>query len=376
MTASPLSAHLKALIETDGPLTVARYMREALLHPEHGYYTTREPFGVAGDFITAPEISQTFGELIGLWCAAVWQQTGSPTKIALVECGPGRGTLMADALRAARIVPGFRDAIEVHLVEASPRLRALQRETLSGTDVTWHDTVETLPNAPSLILGNEFFDALPIRQLIHRDGMWRERCIVQDAGNDALGWSEMPAPADLVRLAPSALIPAEGDIFEICEDGRTVAEQIARHIAHCGGAGLFLDYGHGKSAFGDTFQALRGHQYVDVLEKPGTADLTAHVDFDALLESAASGGCTCFGTVTQGQFLTALGIEPRVQALVGKASPAQAATIRSGARRLIEPTEMGTLFKAVAIAAPGVDALPGFGPPRNRSMRETGAFSG
>ena len=172
MTASPLSAHLKALIETDGPLTVARYMREALLHPEHGYYTTREPFGVAGDFITAPEISQTFGELIGLWCAAVWQQTGSPTKIALVECGPGRGTLMADALRAARIVPGFRDAIEVHLVEASPRLRALQRETLSGTDVTWHDTVETLPNAPSLILGNEFFDALPVEQFVATSGGW------------------------------------------------------------------------------------------------------------------------------------------------------------------------------------------------------------
>ena len=376
MTASPLSTHLKALIEADGPLTAARYMQEALLHPVHGYYTTREPFGIAGDFITAPEISQVFGELIGLWCAAVWQQTGSPSKIALVEFGPGRGTLMADALRAARIVPGFRDAIEVHLVEASPRLRALQRETLSDIEVTWHDTAETLPNHPSLILGNEFFDALPIRQLIHRDGLWRERCIAWDNESGALGWSEMPAPAELIRLVPSALAPAEGDIFEICEDGRTVAEQIARHIAICGGAGLFLDYGHGKSAFGDTFQALRGHQYADALNQPGTADLTAHVDFNALLDSAASGGCICFGTVTQGQFLSALGIEARVEALVGKASPAQAATIRSGARRLIEPTEMGTLFKAVAIAAPGVGALPGFGPPRGRSVRETGAFSG
>lgn len=375
MTASPLSAHLKALIETDGPLTVARYMREALLHPEHGYYTTREPFGVAGDFITAPEISQIFGELIGLWCAAVWQQSGSPDKIALVECGPGRGTLMADALRAARIVPGFRDAIEVHLVEASPRLRTLQRDTLSGIEVVWHDTLDTLPDQPSLILGNEFFDALPIRQLLHRDGTWRERCIIWDTENDALGWSVMPAPTALIRLMPSALIPAEGDIFEICEDGRMIAEQIARHITRCGGAGLFLDYGHGKSAFGDTFQALRGHQYVDVLETPGTADLTAHVDFDALLESAASSGCICFGTVTQGQFLSALGMEARARALVENASPAQAATIRSGARRLIEPTEMGTLFKAVAITAPGMDTLPGFGPPRNRSMRETGAFS-
>ncbi|MEP3114720.1 class I SAM-dependent methyltransferase [Nisaea sp.] len=375
MTASPLSTHLKALIVADGPLTVARYMQEALLHPEHGYYTTREPFGVAGDFITAPEISQVFGELIGLWCAAVWQQTGSPSKIALVEFGPGRGTLMADALRAARIVPGFRDAIEVHLVEASPRLRALQRETLPDIEVSWHDTAETLPNHPSLILGNEFFDALPIRQLIHRDGVWRERCIAWDNESGALGWSEIPAPAELIRLVPSALAPVEGDIFEICEDGRTVAEQIARHIARCGGAGLFLDYGHGKSAFGDTFQALRSHQYADLLDNPGTADLTAHVDFNALLDSAASGGCICFGTVTQGQFLSALGIEARVETLVGKASPAQKATIRSGARRLIEPAEMGTLFKAVAIAAPGVDALPGFGPPRDRSLRETGVFS-
>ncbi|WP_028467169.1 class I SAM-dependent methyltransferase [Nisaea denitrificans] len=376
MTASPLSTHLKALIEADGPLTVARYMREALLHPEHGYYTTREPFGIAGDFITAPEISQVFGELIGLWCAAVWQQTGSPSEITLVEFGPGRGTLMADALRAARIVPGFRDAIEVHLVEASPRLRALQRETLSGIEVSWHDTAETLPSHPSLILGNEFFDALPIRQLIHRDGMWRERCIAWDNESDALGWSDMPAPVQLIRLVPSSLAPGEGDIFEICEDGRTVAEQIARHIAICGGAGLFLDYGHGESAFGDTFQALRSHQYAEELDRPGTADLTAHVDFNALLDSAASSGCTCFGTVTQGQFLSALGIEARVEALVGKASPAQVATIRSGARRLIEPTEMGTLFKAVAIAAPGVGALPGFGPPRGLSVRETGAFSG
>ncbi|WP_193172748.1 class I SAM-dependent methyltransferase [Nisaea nitritireducens] len=366
MTADPLSVHLKALIEADGPLTVARYMREALLHPEHGYYTTREPFGVAGDFITAPEISQVFGELIGLWCAAVWQQAGSPSKIALVEFGPGRGTLMADALRAARIVPGFRDAIDVHLVEASPRLRALQRATLPDIDVTWHDGPETLPNQPSIVLGNEFFDALPIRQLIHRGGAWQERCIHLDEINGQLGWTDRPAPVELTGLAPSTLSPADGDIFEICEGGRIVAEQISRHIARCGGAGLFLDYGHGKSAFGDTFQALRGHQYVDVLDRPGTADLTAHVDFDALLDSAASGGCICFGTVTQGQFLSALGIEARVETLVSNASPAQAATIRSGARRLIEPAEMGTLFKVVAIAAPGAGALPGFGPPRNR----------
>ena len=377
MTADPLSAHLKALIAADGPLTVARYMREALLHPEHGYYTTREPFGVAGDFITAPEISQVFGELIGLWCAAVWQQIGSPEKIALIEFGPGRGTLMADALRATRIVPGFSDAIDVHLVEASPRLRSLQRETLADTGVTWHDGLETLPHLPSLMIGNEFFDALPIRQLIYRGDAWRERCIVWSDDNDAPGWSDMAAPDALIRLAPERTAPAtEGDIFEICEDGRLIAEATAQHISRYGGAGLFLDYGHGKSAYGDTFQALRRHDYVDVLDAPGTADLTAHVDFDALLASAAGGGADCFGTVTQGQFLSALGIETRVERLAREASPRQTATLRSSARRLIEPTEMGTLFKAVAIAAPGMGTLPGFGPPRSLSMRETGAFSG
>ncbi|MEQ8333645.1 SAM-dependent methyltransferase [Nisaea sp.] len=366
MTANPLSAHLKALIAADGPLTVARYMREALLHPEHGYYTTREPFGTAGDFITAPEISQVFGELISLWCAAVWQQSGSPERMALIEFGPGRGTLMADALRAARIVPGFSGAIDVHLVEASPRLRSLQRETLADTGVTWHDSLETLPRLPSLVIGNEFFDALPIRQLIYRGGAWRERCIVWDDHSDAPRWSDMAAPDTLIRQMPErAAVPAEGDIFEICEDGRLTAGAIAQHIALHGGAGLFLDYGHGKSAYGDTFQALRRHRYVDVLDAPGTADLTAHVDFDALLASAAASGCSCFGTVTQGQFLSALGVEARVERLAQEASPRQTMTLRSSARRLIEPTEMGTLFKAVAIAAPEVDALPGFGPPRS-----------
>lgn len=366
MSVAQLSTHLKALIDANGPLTVADYMREVLLHPDHGYYTTRAPFGVAGDFITAPEISQIFGELIGMWCAAVWQQSGSPPTVALIEFGPGRGTLMADILRAARIVAGFSKAINVHLIEASPRLRALQRETLSGIEVTWHDTAATLPDQQSLILGNEFFDALPIRQLIHLGGAWQERCIRWNEEKDILRWTNRPAPAELTKLVPNTLAAVEGDIFEINEDGRMIAEQIARHIARCGGAGLFLDYGHGKSAFGDTFQAVRHHQYSDVFEKPGAADLTAHVDFEALLDAAASGGCSRFGTVTQGQFLSALGIQARLQALVKKASQTQSAALQSGVRRLIEPTEMGTLFKAVALAAPDVEALPGFGPPRDR----------
>jgi len=366
MTDGPLSEHLGELIAAEGPLSVARYMKEVLLHPEHGYYTRQDPFGTGGDFITAPEICQVFGELIGLWCAAVWQQTGSPDRIALVEFGPGRGTLMADALRAVRIVPGFLDAAEIHLVEASPRLREIQRAALPGFEVTWHDTPGTLPACPALMLGNEFFDALPIHQLVFRSGAWRERCIGREGAESGLSWTERPAPADLTALIPAnAGTPEDGDIFEISPAARTRMDEIARHLRRHGGAALFIDYGHGRSAFGDTFQAVKSHRPVNPLAAPGTADLTAHVDFDALLDTAAAAGCNSFGTVTQGAFLAALGIEQRVERLLQTATERQAATLRSGARRLIDPAEMGTLFKVVAVAAPGLQELPGFGPPRN-----------
>ncbi|WP_193186708.1 class I SAM-dependent methyltransferase [Nisaea sediminum] len=368
MTDGPLVQHLKDLTAAEGPLSVARYMQEVLLHPEHGYYTRREPFGTQGDFITAPEICQVFGELIGLWCASVWQQSGSPERVALVEFGPGRGTLMADALRAARIVPGFSEAVEVHLVEASPRLREIQRTALSGIEVTWHDVPGTLPACPSLMTGNEFFDALPIHQLVFRSGTWQERCIGWDVEKSGLSWTAQAASADLAALVPAtAGTPEEGDIFEISVDARAHMKEITRHIDRHGGAGLFIDYGHGRSAFGDTFQAVRAHKPVDPLSVPGTADLTAHVDFDALLGTAAATGCFGFGTVTQSAFLTALGIEQRVQRLLQKASEAQAATLRSGARRLIDPAEMGTLFKVIAVAAPKLGELPGFGPPRDQA---------
>ncbi|MBO6562361.1 MAG: SAM-dependent methyltransferase [Nisaea sp.] len=368
MTDGPLVPYLKDLIAAEGPLSLARYMREALLHPEHGYYTGREPFGTQGDFITAPEISQVFGELIGLWCAAVWQQIGSPERVALVEFGPGRGTLMADALRAARIVPGFAEAIEVHLVEASPRLREIQRTALPGIRVTWHSAPDTLPACPTLMIGNEFFDALPINQLVYRSGMWQERCIGWNEEKSALSWVEKQATDDLEACVPAAAgAPDEGDIFEISAEGRARMDEIARHIRRHGGAGLFIDYGHGSSAFGDTFQAVKAHKPVDPLSAPGTADLTAHVDFDALLDTAAATGCNGFGTVTQVAFLTALGIEQRVERLLAQASETQAATLRSGARRLIDPAEMGTLFKVVAVAAREIEELPGFGPPRDQA---------
>ncbi|UUX51263.1 class I SAM-dependent methyltransferase [Nisaea acidiphila] len=366
MTANPLSEHLRKLIARNGPLTVARYMEEALLHPEHGYYTGREPFGRQGDFITAPEVSQVFGELTGLWCAAAWQQMGSPGKIALVEFGPGRGTLMADALRATRIVPGFADALDIHLVEASPRLRELQRETLAGVEVTWHETPDTLPARSALMIGNEFFDALPIRQLVFRADGWKERCIGWDDKESRFVWTEQPAEPGLAALVPaSAGHPHPGAVFEISIAARDHMSTIAAHLAAQGGTGLFIDYGHGRSAYGDTFQAVRAHRPVDVLDAPGSADLTAHVDFDALQIRAHAAGCTCFGTITQGNFLTALGLEARTEQLLRNATDSQAAALRSGARRLIEPAEMGTLFKVIAVAAPDIDELPGFGPPRD-----------
>ncbi|WP_420403804.1 class I SAM-dependent methyltransferase [Nisaea sp.] len=368
MTPAPLSQYLRDLIAAEGPLSVARYMQEALLHPAHGYYTRREPFGTDGDFITAPEICQVFGELIGLWSAAVWQQMGSPSRIALVEFGPGRGTLMADALRAVRIVPGFTDAAELHLVEASPRLREVQRAALPDIDVTWHDSPASLPPCPALMIGNEFFDALPIHQLVFLSGTWRERSIGWDRSEDRLAWTQKRAGPELVELVPeTAGPPEEGDIFEISTVARTSMAEIARHIRRHGGAGLFIDYGHGRSAFGDTFQAVQCHKPADPLAAPGSADLTAHVDFDALLSGIGAEGCNAFGTVTQGAFLSALGIEHRVEQLQRNATATQAASLRSGARRLIEPAEMGTLFKVIAVAAPGIPELPGFGPPRDRA---------
>jgi NADH dehydrogenase [ubiquinone] 1 alpha subcomplex assembly factor 7 len=348
MMATPLGETIAAIIAQDGPITLARYMSLALGHPRHGYYVTRDPLGAAGDFITAPEISQMFGELLGLWAAHAWVVAGSPKRVALVELGPGRGTLMADALRAiARAAPVFAQSLHVHLVETSPALRAAQRATLAASaEPQWHDGVETLPEGPIIVIANEFFDALPIRQFIRAGGAWRERLVGLGEGQLTLGLSAEAMQEDTLPDAP------DGSVLEVCEPAAAIMAQLARRIARESGAALVIDYGHLQSAFGSTFQAVEAHRFVDPLARPGEADLTAHVDFGALARAAEAEGARIDLMTGQADFLEALGIRQRASALAARSSPEQLGAIEAALDRLTDrsPTGMGSLFKVMAVS--------------------------
>ena len=347
-------------IRTTGPLTIAEFMAEALQHPRLGYYATRDPLGTAGDFITAPEVSQVFGELVGLWCADAWDRIGRPDPVLLAELGPGRGTLMADALRALKVAPDFRRALRLHLVETSPPLRALQAQTLAAAAPAWHDTAETLPPGPLLLIANEFLDALPIRQFERTGAGWHERRIGLGA-DGGLAFLRDPAPSPAAALLPKSLGDAPpGSIAETCPAALALATSLGARIQSEGGAALLIDYGHAKSACGDTLQAVRRHAYHPVLDAPGSADLTAHVDFAAFAAAARAAGAGVHGPVTQGEFLRALGIEARMARLLERASPAQRKTIESGVHRLIDRAEMGTLFKAIALTRADAPVPAGF----------------
>ena len=342
------AAQLIARIRAHGPISIAEYMRECNAH----YYATRDPFGAAGDFTTAPEISQVFGELIGAWCADYWRRMGAPDPVLLVELGAGRGTLMADALRATKRVPGFHDALQLHLVEQSPALRRMQQEKLAAHKPQFHDNVTRLPPGPLLVIANEFFDALPIAQFEYRAGQTHERKVAVDG--DSLVLRRESTRDETVRGAH------DGDIKEASVSGYVMAHALARGIARAGGAMLIIDYGYFPGAFGDTLQALRRHRPLSIFDSPGEADLTAHVDFESLAKAATSGGADVHGPVTQAQFLIELGIAAREAALLKNANPDQQSTIRSGCRRLIEPAEMGTLFKVLALTQKGGPVPAGF----------------
>ena len=327
---------IAAMIEAEGPMPIDRYMALCLGHPVHGYYMTRDPFGVLGDFTTAPEISQVFGELIGVWLINTWVALGSPSPFALVELGPGRGTLMADVLRVAKSMPEFAAAAQVHLVETSPVLRHMQQAKLG--DVNWHDHVGTLPEIPCLIIANEFFDALPIQQFENRSGRWFERCVGIGEGKLILG------------LVPAAARAGGDGVYETSSVSFAVTEDLGWHIAKHGGAALVIDYGHLKSAAGDTLQALRKHEFVSVLDFPGEADVTAHVDFEALAKGFIVGGAELLPMLTQGQFLNAMGLEMRTTKLVAKLEGAAKADFLAGSKRLADVAQMGNLFKVMAVA--------------------------
>ncbi|NSY38265.1 class I SAM-dependent methyltransferase [Leisingera sp. ANG59] len=350
--------HLHARIRTDGPMSVADYMADCLLHPQFGYYTTRDPLGAKGDFTTAPEISQMFGELLGLSLAQAWLDQGSPAPFALAELGPGRGTLMADLLRATRGVPGFHAAMRIHLVEASPTLRAAQAKALDGYAPQWLDTVDALPAQPLFLVANEFFDALPIRQFIRAGDGWSEKRIGLQGGALSFGLSPAaPQPALDHRLADTR----DGDVVEICEAAAPVTQSIAARIAAHGGAALIVDYGDWR-ALGDTLQALRAHEPADPLQTPGEADLTAHVDFEALAMAAKTADCAFTRLTPQGVFLERLGITDRARALAAPLQGAALDSLIAAHRRLTHPDEMGNLFKVLGLCPPQAAPLPGLNP--------------
>ena len=358
---SALAAEIRQRIRREGPISVATYMALCLTHPTLGYYRRARPIGAAGDFVTAPEVSQMFGELIGLWCAALWQAMGGPARVNLVELGPGRGTLMADALRAARAVPAFRAALDLHLVEASESLRAEQRGLLADARPTWHARFETVPPGPLLVVANEFFDALPIRQFERVGGGWQERVVALAPDSDALRFAAAGTSCAETAGPGPGHAPA-GAIVERAPAREALAGALAARVAAEGGAALIVDYGHERPAIGDTLQAMKRHRRHGVLDDPGTADLTAHVDFCSLASAARQEGARTFGPVAQGRFLQALGIDERAAAL-GQGSDAAQARIDAALRRLTGAHAMGALFKALAIAHPALGAPPGFESP-------------
>ena len=373
---TPLDRLVRRMIAQSGPMPVFRFMALALQHPEYGYYRRAAAIGRGGDFITAPEISQVFGELVGLWLAEAWDRAGRPDPCILCEAGPGRGALLADALRAIRhVVPGFAAAARLHLIESNETLRAVQAETLAAAAPVWIEGLEGLPEGPLFLVANEFLDALPARQFVMTPHGWRERTVaLSEAGSESgselgsesgrLVFAAGDNPADAVAASGLSL-PAKaepGAIGEIQPDALAFVRGLARRLVASGGAALLIDYGGNLPAGQSTLRGVRGHRLVDPLDGAGETDLSVDVDFARLREAAASEGAVVLGPVGQAAVLRSLGIEARRSALKASASAEDAAAIDAAIDRLIDPAAMGTAFKAMAVAAPSCAALPGFSP--------------
>jgi NADH dehydrogenase [ubiquinone] 1 alpha subcomplex assembly factor 7 len=362
---TPLETEIRRRIAAAGPMPVGEYMALCLTDRTQGYYVTRDPLGARGDFITAPEVSQMFGELIGLWMAAVWKQMNEPANLRVIELGPGRGTMMSDALRATKVIPAFRAAVVLHLVEISPALQKQQERNFKQLPVPmfWHPTFMDVPTGPSIIVANEFFDALPVNQAVKTERGWHERCIGTDPeGKLAFTVATDPIPHFERVLAPAVREAAAESIFEWRSD--TLAMEMGRRIARDGGGALVIDYGHAKSAVGETLQAVGQHAYADPLTAPGTIDLTAHVDFQTLAQAVEAMGVQSFGPIEQSEFLRKLGIENRVETLRARAKTegASGSEVDAALARLIGRGggAMGALFKVAAYAHPSVGVPPGF----------------
>lgn len=361
MSDGALAARIARRIRAEGPLSLAAFMALALYDPEYGYYASRQPLGAAGDFVTAPEISQIFGESIGVWCALVWEELGRPDPVVLAELGPGSGRLAADLLRAAHALPDFRHAIQLYLIEASAVLRAEQQRRLRALDAAWLTRIEELPDGPLLLVANEFLDALPIRQLVRGSRHWSERMVALGPGARFV-FADGPESPALSMLVPAGLretAPA-GAVFEICPPALALATALGARLGKTPGAALFIDYGRAASAPGASLRAVRRHVSVDPLGAPGAADLSADVDFAAFAAAAVAADSAAHGPLAQGCFLERLGARARLAALSARASPSQRSALEGGLARLIEPQQMGALFKVLALTAPGSPPPPGF----------------
>jgi len=351
---SELGRLIARRIALTGPISIADFMAEALGHPRLGYYRKALPLGAAGDFTTAPEISQMFGELLGAWLAERWLAMKSPSPVRLVELGPGRGTLMADALRATRGVAGFHAAIDLHLVEINEPLKALQRLALADFKPTWHARLDDVPEGSMLLVANEFFDALPVRQFEKTPQGWVERMVGSAADGETLRFALAPGVTPYATALPDAPTGAQA---EICEAGRAIAAAIGARFKRDGGSALIVDYGYEDGGRGTSLQAVRSHRGADILDRPGETDLSAHVDFAALAEAT---GMPVFGPVGQGDFLRRLGIMQRAETLKARADDAQRAAIDAALARLIASDQMGTLFRVLAVGDDRSAAPAGF----------------
>ena len=346
---TPLEKILAEIIAAEGPMSLNRYMALCLGHPTHGYYIKKDPFGAQGDFITAPETSQMFGELIGVWLTTMWDAMGKPSKFSLVELGPGRGTLMADILRASKVMPGFREAAQIHLVEMSHVLTKLQIDSL-GNGPNWHETLETIPEGPMLLIANEFFDAIPISQLEKRDGKWLERCV----GLEGLC---------LVPIGFDPAVGKDGDILEYSFQRQEIGVGIGRRLKDNLGAAMIVDYGHLRNPSGDTLQAMRNHQYVPITDMPGESDITSHVNFERMAYALGLCGAKVHPAITQREFLLAMGIEQRAAILSSKADQKAQEVLARSVARLVGEHEMGHLFKVMVGTSPGLATPYPFGTP-------------
>lgn len=335
-------------------------MAEALANPNYGYYTTQNPIGKSADFITSPEISQMFGELIGLWCIDIWNKMGSPASLHLVEIGPGKGTLMRDAINASAVMPKFQKSIQLHLVETSPVLRARQRSALNDVQVTWHTNFYEVPDGPMIIIANELFDALPIHQFQRTAAAWQERLVDIEINSDQFKLVLGPVSGAFATVSKELKESPIGSVVEVSPDSINLMHTISSRILTQGGAALIIDYGSITNRPRDTLQGVVRHNTHNVFQDPGKVDLSAHVDFETLGYVAEQIGAAVWGPELQGAFLQSIGIQARAAQLKKSATPNQAKDIDSALERLINPGQMGTLFKVLAVTSPEIQNPAGF----------------